>query len=148
MNWPLAKKPEGFGKGSRGNKIPCNVQEIRIGDGSVLPPAHARSKSYRYVATASGSGASGSGLRRGLPQVNLPGQAGPGPAEPSRLVLRISHSIPTVPLTPAITHGPQGGLTRLQGVLLPTFAMVVRTRDITPMGLMDTSEWRYSFSSL
>ena len=48
----------------------------------MLAPAHARSQSYRDVALASGSGASGSGLRRGFPQVNLPGQAGPGPAGP------------------------------------------------------------------
>ena len=86
MNWPMVKRPEGFGKGSRGNKIPCESKEVRIiGDGSGLLPAHIRSQSYRDVAAASGSGASGwglTGLRRGLPQVNLPGQAGPGPAGP------------------------------------------------------------------
>ena len=49
------------------------------------------------------------------------------PRDPSRLVLKISNSTPTVPLTPAITHGPLDGLTRLQSALLPTFAMVLMT---------------------
>ena len=82
MNWPMAKTPEGCGKGSRGNKIPTNPRDVRIRDGSVLAPAHACSKSYRDVALASGSGSSGSGLGRSLPQVSLPGQAGPGPEGP------------------------------------------------------------------
>ena len=69
MNWPTAKTPEGLGKGSRGNKIPTDPRDVRNGDGSVLAPAHARSKSYRDVALASGSGSSGSGLGRSLPQV-------------------------------------------------------------------------------
>ena len=43
MNWPKAQRPTGSDRGI--NKIPCNVQDVRIGDGSVLPPAHARSKS-------------------------------------------------------------------------------------------------------
>ena len=83
MNWPLAHKPEGFGKGSRGSKIPCDVRDVRIGDGSVLPPPHARFPSYRDVAAASsGLGLSMAERKRGLPQVSLPGQAGPGPTGP------------------------------------------------------------------
>ena len=78
MNWPLAHKPEGHGKGSRGNKIPCDSRDVRIGDGSVLPP-HERA-SYKEVASA--SGLSNAERRRGLPQVSLPSQAGPGPTVP------------------------------------------------------------------
>ena len=81
MNWPLAHKPEGHGKGSRGNEILCDSRDVRIGDGSVLPPPGARSASYRDVAAAS-SGLSNVELRRGLPQVSLPGQAGPGHTGP------------------------------------------------------------------
>ena len=69
MNWPKAQKPTGSGRGM--NKIPCDTKEVRIGGGSVLPPAHARSKSYRDVAMAQG-GDHG----RSLPKVALPGQAG------------------------------------------------------------------------
>ena len=82
MNWPMANRPAGSGKGSRGKKIPTNPREVVVGDGSVLPPAHARSKSYRDVAVASGSSQG-----RTLPQVNLPGQARPGsgPNEPIKV---------------------------------------------------------------
>ena len=69
MNWPKAQKPAGPGRGI--NKIPCDTKDVRIGDGSVLPPAHARSKSYRDAAMAQG-GDHG----RSLPKVALPGQAG------------------------------------------------------------------------
>ena len=94
MNWPMAKIPAGSGKGSRRNKIPTNLEDVRIGDGSVLAPAHARSKSYRDVALAQGSGSPGSGHVRTLPQVNLPGQAGPGPDGP------IKTSVPDIKLNP------------------------------------------------
>eukprot|EP00919_Chromeraceae_sp_WS-2016_P019593 GHVR01046686.1.p1 GENE.GHVR01046686.1~~GHVR01046686.1.p1 ORF type:complete len:271 (-),score=26.56 GHVR01046686.1:46-858(-) len=60
-----------MGSGRGINKIPCDVKDVRIGDGSVLPLAHARSKSYRDVAMAQG-GDHG----RSLPKVALPGQAG------------------------------------------------------------------------
>ena len=82
MNWPMANRPAGSGKGSRGNKVPTNPADIVVGDGSVLPPAHTRSKSYRDVAVAQGTGSSGSGHVRSFPQVNLPGQACPGPDGP------------------------------------------------------------------
>ena len=110
MNWPMVKRPEGFSKGSRENKIPCQVKDVRIGDGSVLPPAHARSKSYRDVATASGSGASGSGLRRGLPQVNLPGQACPGPAGPIKTSVEDIKLNPNHPIDAGDNAWPPGRL--------------------------------------
>ena len=68
MNWPKAQKPTGSGRGI--NKIPCDTKDVRIGDCSVLPPAHARSKGYRDVAMAQGVGHG-----RSLPKVALPGQA-------------------------------------------------------------------------
>ena len=68
MNWPMAKRPTGSGRGI--NKIPTSPQDVVVGDGGVLPPAHARSKSYRDVAMVTGSGQG-----RTLPQVILPGQA-------------------------------------------------------------------------
>ena len=55
---------------------------VRIGDGSVRPP-NARSPSYKEV--ASSSGISPAERHRGLPQVNLPGQAGPGSTRPINL---------------------------------------------------------------
>ena len=58
----------------------------------MLAPAHARSTSYRDVALATGSGSSGSGRVRALPQVFLPGQAGPGPDGP------IKTSVPDIKL--------------------------------------------------
>ena len=88
MNWPKAKSPVGFGKGSRGNKIPSNLQDVRvIGDGSVLAPAHVRSKSYKDAALAPGTGSSSSGQGRTLPQISLPGQAGPGPDGPIKITV-------------------------------------------------------------
>ena len=62
----------------------------------MLPPAHARSKSYRDVAVASGSSQGCT-----FPQVNLPGQARPGsgPNEPIKVdVLDINLEAPR-PLT-------------------------------------------------
>ena len=111
MNWPMAKMPAGSGKGSRGNKIPTNPQDVRIGDGSVLAPAHVRSKSYRDVALASGSGSLGSGHMRALPQVNLPGQAGPGPERP------IKTSVPDIKLNPnrPLDDGDNAWLPRVDG---------------------------------
>ena len=149
----MVKRPEGFGKGSRGNKILCQSKDVRIGDGSVLPAAHVRSQSYRDVAAASGSGASGSGsgltgLRRGLPQVNLPGQAGPGPPGP------IKTSVEDIKLNPnhSIHAGdnawPLGRVAEAPKRIATYPAMVVMTGDITSMDLMDTSVWLYSFSSL
>ena len=70
LNWPMANRPSGSGKGSRGNKILTNPKDVVVGGGSVLSPAHARSKSYRDVAVAPGSSQG-----RTLPQVSLPGQA-------------------------------------------------------------------------
>ena len=69
MKWPKAKKwlePAGAVRGI--NKIPCDTNNFRIGDGSVLPPA--RSKSYRD-ATMQQGGDHG----RSLPDVALPGRA-------------------------------------------------------------------------
>ena len=90
MNRPPARKIQGQGKGSRGNKIPCDCKKVRIGDGSVLPPPGARSPSYKEVASA--SAISNAERRRGLPQVNLPGQAGP--------TVRINLSAPDIKLNP------------------------------------------------
>ena len=72
----------GFKEGRRGNKVPCDTKDVRIGDGSVRPPS-ARSPSYKE--SASGSGISPAERSRGLPQVNLPGQAGPGSTMPINL---------------------------------------------------------------
>ena len=69
MNWPKAQRPTGSGRGI--NKIPCDTKDVRIEDGSVFPPAHARSKSYRGVAMGKGVDHG-----RSLPSVALPGQAG------------------------------------------------------------------------
>ena len=146
MNWPPSRKVEGHGKGSRGNTVPCDSRDVRVGDGSVLPLPGARSPSYKEVASASGF--CNAERRRGLPQVSLPGQAGPGPTVP------INVSAPDIklnlnrPMGARDNEWPLDGLRMLQDVLLPTFAMVVRTRDITSMDLMDTSEWQYSCSSL
>ena len=91
MNWPMADRPAGSGKGSRGNMILTNPRDVVVGDGSVLPPAHARSKSYRDIALASGPSQG-----RTLPQINLPGQAGPGPGPdgPIRTVPDIKLNVP------------------------------------------------------
>ena len=43
MNWPRANRPAGSGRGI--NKLPTNPKDVVVGDGSVPPPAHARSKS-------------------------------------------------------------------------------------------------------
>ena len=67
MNWPMAKRPTGSGRGI--NKIPANPKDVVVGDGSVFPPAHACSKSYRDVAVTPGLGQG-----RTLPQYILPGQ--------------------------------------------------------------------------
>ena len=52
-------------------KIPCEAKDFRIDDGSVLPPAHARSKSYRDAVMYQGADHD-----RKLPNVALPGQPG------------------------------------------------------------------------
>ena len=109
MKWPLALKPEGFGKGSRGNKIPCPVSDVRIGDGSVLPPHGARSPSYRDVAAAS-SGSGNSMAKRGLPRVNLPGQAGPGPTGPIKTSGEDIHLDPNRPMDACDNEWPPGRL--------------------------------------
>ena len=56
------------------------MKDVRIGDGSVRPP-NARSPSYKEI-VFSGPGTSDTERRRGLPQVNLPGQAGSGSTVP------------------------------------------------------------------
>ena len=124
----MAKTPEGFGKGSRGNEIPTNTRDVRIGDGSVLAPAHARSKSYRDAALAPVSGSSGSGLGRTLPQVNLPGQAGPGSDGP------IKTSVPDIklntnrPIDAGDNAWPAARIDEASKRMVPTSVMVARTR--------------------
>ena len=74
MKWPKAQswlEPAGETKRINAScKIPCDSEDFRIGDGSVFPPTHARSKSYRDAAMQQGRD-----HERSLPNVALPGHA-------------------------------------------------------------------------
>ena len=144
MNWPMAKRLSGSGRGI--NKIPTNPKDVVVGDGSVLPPAHARSKSYRDVAMVTGSGQG-----RTLPQVILPGQA----SSSSSFDGPIRTDVPDIKL-----EVPRALILDNDGLWIPrineaskrssppTCVMVRRIGDIMLILKMVTSGWLYSFSCL
>ena len=143
MKWPKAQRwLEPAGEAKRINascKIPCDSKDFRIGDGSVLPPTHARSKSYRDAAMQQGGG-------HGVvsPMLLCRGERALVPTRSlSRLASPILSlmSVETSPNT-RLVRGFHAS-TRRRRSSRPSFAMVLVTRDIMSTPLTDMSGWRY-----